>query len=309
MTRIYKIERCVFNMRKIFICLLVLVVFLTGCSQIHEGKTESETPAPAKEDDSNHGGNDVNSDSNYIHKTELETPAPTKEDDSNHGGDDVNSDSNYIYECEAPGVFSYLNDFYKFATSGSRNPKDYVDSYTSENIQWYASVDSHALLKIEDMFDDTDIIDDVEKIVINYEANNYTYVLKSGVTVNVTYAPKSMAIGTMTDIVCGDKTEFVQDVDNNRFSIASTDGKIYVMEVNGITINRQMKKSLNVNYFSFTTLIDEYQISVETYWADKYSSQDQLLNDPTNQFVKLFLTDSDLSVAVSTLKSCIKSKK
>ena len=265
-------------MKKILICLFVLVIFLTGCSQIHEEKTESETLAPTKETDS---------DREY----------------------DVNSGSNYIYDCEAPGVFADLSDFYKFATSGSRNPKDYVDSYTSENIQWYASVDSYALLKIEDLFNDTDIKDNVEKVVINYEANNYTYVLTSGVTVNVIYAPKSMVIGTITDIVRGDKTEFVQDDDKNRFSIASTDGKIYVKEVNGITINRQMKKSLDVNYFSFTTLIDEYQVSVETYWADKYSSQNQLLNDPTNQFVTLFLSDSELSVAVNTLKTCVESKK
>ena len=61
----------VFNMKKIFICLLVLLVFLTGCSQIQESKTESKTLAPSKEDVGNPGNNDVNSDSNYIYNCEA----------------------------------------------------------------------------------------------------------------------------------------------------------------------------------------------------------------------------------------------
>ena len=257
----------------------------------------------------NFTSNQEDSNESVDSNNETSEPSESTNNSSNNSSNDTNEPDDYIYSCEAPGYFSNLSDFYKFATSGSRNPEDYAGSYTSENIDWYPNIDANALLKIEDLFNDTDIKDNVEKVFINYEANNYTYVLTSGVTVNVIYAPKSMVIGTITDIVRGDKTEFVQDDDKNRFSIASTDGKIYVKEVNGTTINRQMKKSLDVYYFSFTTLIDEYQVSVETYWADKYNSQDQLLNDPTNQFVKSFLNDSELPNAIDTLKSCIDKNK
>ncbi len=265
-------------MKKIFVCLLLLVVLLTGCSQYHNEKAAA-----------------IDSNSN-------------EETGNHYANNGTNVTSDYIYDCEAPGVFANLNDFYKFATSGSRNPEDYIDSYTRENIEWYASVDSNALLKIEDLFNDADIANEVETVYINYINNDYTYLLKSGITVNVKYAPGGATIGTMTDVARGDEA-FVREDSKTEFSISSKDDKIYVKEVNGITINRQMQKSLHVNYFSFTTLIDGYKISIETYWADKYSSQDQLLNDPTNQFVKSFLTDSELPEAIGVFKSCIERNK
>ncbi len=266
-------------MKKIFICLLAVAAFLTGCSQIREDKTES-------------GGSDS---TNIL------------------GISDVSDSANHIEDCEAPGRFTNVNDFYKFAISGSRNPEDYTGRYTAKYIGWYSRVDSKALLKIEDLFDDADITDNVETILIDYADNNYchySYVLKSDLIITVEYWTEGMTIETMTDVLREEGETFVLEDDQTQFSIASQDDRIYVKEINGITIYRQMVKEYEGgNYFAFTTLIDGYKISIMTYWFTEYSSQDQMLNDPTNQFAKAFLTDSELPNAIGTLKSCIDGNK
>ncbi len=70
-----------------------------------------------------------------------------------------------------------------------------------------------------------------------------------------------------------------------------------------------MKKSLTVDFFCFSTIIDGYKITIEAYWADKYSSQEQLIDDPNNTFVKAFLTDEEMADAIGVLKTCINNQK
>lgn len=266
-------------MKKIFICLLVLTMFLTGCSQFYENETESN-----------------DSDSVSI-----------EEADNNYDSRGVSDTSDYnISDCEAPGWFRNLSDFYKFATSGSRNPEDYVDSYTSENIYWYRSIDSDALLKIEDLFSDPDIANEVEEVWILYRNNCYSYELKSGVSIDVDYTP--LHTETMADIVRVGDPEFVQEDNQTKFSIASQDGKIYFKEVNGITVYRQMKNSFNENHFKFDALIDGHKITIYASWTAEYSSQEQFLNDPGSRFVGAFLNDSELPDAIEILKACIDKK-
>lgn len=263
-------------MKKIFICLLVLTMFLTGCSQFHENETESN-----------------DSDSVSI-----------EEADNNYDSRGVSDTSDYnISDCEAPGWFRNLSDFYKFATSGSRNPEDYVDSYTSENIYWYRSIDSDALLKIEDLFSDPDIANEVEEVWILYRNNCYSYELKSGVSISVSYNLQGHSIGTLADTVNDGEFRYVQDNDQNKFSL-SQDDTIYVKEVNGVTINRLLKYSFNQNWFTFSALIDGYTITLN----QTYRSQEQLPNDLPNQLVKSALTDSELPAVIDTLKSWVNKK-
>ncbi len=115
-------------MKRFLICFLLLALLLSGCSR-HNGD-----------------GNDAGTDNNK----------------------ELGTSSVYIYECEAPGVFANLTDFYKFASSGSRDPDKYIDSYTAENISWYASVEPAALLKIEDLFNDEKILDCGFLLLFNY---------------------------------------------------------------------------------------------------------------------------------------------
>lgn len=230
--------------------------------------------------------------------------------DSTGSENGENSNSEYIYDCEAPGYFSNLGDFYMFALTGSRDPSSYMDSYTAENVEWYANIDSDALLKIEDLFHDKRITEDVEQILIPYKSNCYQYELKSGIIINIEYDPQRFTSFTdMTEIVGDSTVKYVTEDSTNKFSLNAERETVYVKKVDGITINRQMLSSVQFDYYCFATIIDGYKIRIITDWVDKYSSQNEMMADPKNECIKAFFTDSELSGAIKGLKSCIGTKK
>ncbi len=200
--------------------------------------------------------------------------------------------------CEAPGYFRNLNDFYTFALTGSREPSLYTDEYTQRNVHWYPNVSSMALLKIEDLFDDKSFTSDIKDIFLPYESNNYQYVFNSGIIIDIEYDPK--AYTSSSDL--GKDYTYITENNKNVFSSGFDKNIAYVTTMDGIKIYRSANEKNE--YYILTMFADGFKMEISTYWKSTYSSCEELLNDSKNQCIKKFFTD-ELSSAVSSIKANI----
>ena len=257
-------------MKNFILCFFVATIFLSGCSVPKSNNSDENIKKVTDEDSTN---------------------------------------SQYIYDCEAPGYFSNLDDFYTFATTGSRDPSKYSDPYTAENVSWYPNIDSNALLKIEDLFDDEKFTEDIDEIFIPYLPNHYQYVSKGGIIVDIKYNTKHVSSHTdKVDSTVNDSVKYIEENDSNKFSLGAEKNVVYVKNINGVTVHRQVKKLGSEEIYRFTAIIDSYEINIETYWGKGgYSSHKELLEDEKNNCIYSFFIDTKLSGAIDRLKHCINS--
>ena len=137
-------------------------------------------------------------------------------------------------------------------------------------------------------------------------ANYYNYELESGIIISVRYDPKKLPAKIDEESYFVDYAKYVQEDDQNKFSVSSMSGIVYAKEVSGVKIYRHMSEYEN---FEFATVIDGYMIRISTSWSyAQYSSLENMLNDPKCRFINSFLSDDELPHAINTLKSCIAKK-
>ena len=221
----------------------------------------------------------------------------------------LGKDPNRIEECDAPGVFDNLDDFYTFATTASRDPAMYSYDWTAQNISWYPNVDAEVFLKLEDMFPDEKIVENLYKIRILGLANYYEYEFNNGINVVVEYNQERFPTSTKKVLSQSEDTVYKNEDDAHRFSFTTDDKIVYVKPVNGVTAFRQ--RTGNVCYF--TTYIDGYRLSISARLGKlinpEYSSIEELMEDPQNHCFAAFFDDAELEEAVEMLKTCIANKK
>lgn len=234
-----------------------------------------------------------------------ETTFNSSEHNTKHTDNEETSNSDNQGECEAPGYFSNLTDFYAFATTGSRDPSLYSDPYTSENIGWYHSVDSKALIKIEDMFGEA-FAQEVKEILIVDRDNHYSYILKNGIDISVEYNPqKFVSLENITEKSENESVKYIEENDTDSFTLNAKDGNVYVKKINGVTVHRRTIKLPREGYvYCFDTVIDGYRITIDTFWPIPYDSQTNLSEDQKNS-IESFFTDDELLESVEMLKKCI----
>ena len=208
-------------------------------------------------------------------------------------------------ECEAPGYFTNLTDFYMFATTGSRDPSLYTDPYTSENISWYHTVDSKALIRIEDMFGES-FTQEVKEILIVDRDNCYSYILKNEIDISIEYNPqKFISLEEITEKLENESTKYIEENDTDNFTLNAKDGKVYVKKINGVTVHRRTTRLPTKGYvYCFDTVIDGYRITINTFWPIQYDSQTNLSEDH-KKCIESFFMDDELLESVETLKKCI----
>jgi hypothetical protein len=213
--------------------------------------------------------------------------------------------------CEAYGYFSNLDDFYTFATTGSRDASQYTDPYTAREVHRYDGVDASALIKIDEILKDKLLIEELIEVQVTAK-NEYAYVFKSGMVVCIKHRGwfASMIDKAKADaIFIREETKYVIESETDRFSVDAPIDSVYVKEIDGIHISRQKKESYKTEYFHFTTRIDSFEIRIAAYWADEYSSLEEWMNNPKNQSIMDFFDDERLPDAIANLKAAIESSK
>jgi hypothetical protein len=213
--------------------------------------------------------------------------------------------------CEAFGYFSNLDDFYTFATTGSRDASQYTDPYTAREVHRYDGVDASALIKIDEILKDKLLIEELIEVQVTAK-NEYAYVFKSGMVVRIKHRGwfASMIDKAKADaIFIREETKYVIESETDRFSVDAPIDSVYVKEIDGIHISRQKKESYKTEYFHFTTRIDSFEIRIAAYWADGYSSLEEWMNNPKNQSIMDFFDDERLPDAIANLKAAIESSK
>ena len=240
-------------MKKIIACLLVWVIFLTGCTKENE------------------------------------------------------------VDVKAWPVFDNLEDFYKFVTTDSRNPDDYIGSYAKKNISWFTNINPEAFLRLEDLFGYPLIVNKVKSCNINNmeknekESNRYYYTLDN-VEITIEYNPKINQAngdrhkiwGSRTYRVEGDEydVQFVRENDTYKYSIDSPDFIVYFKEYKGVTVYRNSRKVMIVS--------DGFNI--ELYTLDPIK---EFINNPDNSYFSIFFTgtDRDIQYAIAPIRKCIEEKR
>ena len=216
-------------------------------------------------------------------------------------------------DCEAYGAFSNLDDFYTFATTGSRDASKYTDPYTAREVYRYNSVDVSALLRVGEIINDQSLVEELKEVHI-YENNNYCYVFESGMTVTIRYNTDitSTVGGIQTsDINANKGTNYITESETNKFSASVPVDTVYVKTIDDISISRQKVKSYKTEYFRFTAYIDAFEITIKAYWGDdnSYSSLEEWMNDPKNQSVMAFFDNERLPDAIARLKAAVEATK
>ena len=239
---------------------IISVIIFGGCKKSNQNDEE-----PYEEITTNH----------------IQTHDVTK--DVHNYGDMTPDDSTAVYvpDCEAPGYFSNLADFYTFALTGSRNPDRYSDTYTKKHVAWYASIEPEALIKIEDLFGDPALTADVSKILILYQSNRYSYVLHSGITIDIYYYEGQNMTNSWP--LNNSYYTFLSENDSQSFLSATSQKNIYLKKIGDVTVGRQRRIEPQ-KYYLFYAGVDEYEIQISTY-PSSYPSVYELLADPKNQRV------------------------
>ncbi|MBQ9773898.1 MAG: hypothetical protein IJW30_06750 [Clostridia bacterium] len=220
---------------------------------------------------------------------EPPTTSSTKEADSLP--DSTTSSNPIVEDCEAPGYFSNLEDFYTYATTGSRNSEDYSDPWTAKNIWWYKKVDPVALLKLEDLIPEPSLWENLEQVLVWDFDNLYAYYFENGSFIKVRYDPIRYS-----DAVPPVSTQAIQETASNSFQLNASGEAIYVKTVEGVTVERDRDED---GVCDFRTWIGGFEISTSSY---PYPYE-----QPYPSLIAFFENDQ-LEENVARLKACVKAK-
>ncbi len=221
-----------------------------------------------------------------------------------------NSDSGGEIGDTAPGYFSNLTDFYKFATTGSRKSSDYSDEYTSRNIGWYPNVSPTALIKFESLLEDEQAADRLEKIHILHTDNKYEYEFKDGSYIRIEQGVNAKSVKELSEYISVNRPLEKCIIENSetKYTTEVSETTTFIKETDGVVVQRMVEKSKYMGFVDFSTIIDGFQITVCANWGSEYNSFDDYLKDPDNQYIAAFYDDAQLSDVVAHLKEVISNR-
>ncbi len=219
----------------------------------------------------------------------------------------VTESNDEVSECEAPGYFSNLSDFYKFATTGSREASDYSDEYTAQNIEWYPNVAAASLIKLESFLANDRMADQLDKIHILYTNDKYEYVLKNRVSITIEYGVNAQTAEEISEALSVSRPSVSCVIENSekKFTPNVSGETVFLKETDGLLIQRESETSKYTGYVDFSTIFDGFKVSVRVNWKENYDSFDDFLKDPDNQYIASFYDDDQLSDAVAHIKEVI----